>query len=509
MASRSSGTGEAEKGRKEELVLTTSSSYRYGSMTYSLASSATTPATTPTAEGPVLSTRRSYAALAVLCYLNLLNFMERYTIAVFICSFILLAPLFGYLGDRYNRKWIMISGLSVWLVTTACGSFVNKSYFWVLVLMRALVGTGEASFATIAPTMIGDMFSGGRRTIAISLFYLVLPVGCGLGYVIGSSIATATGDWRWALRICPILGAVGVVLLILVCPNPRRGASEARGQVVAGPSSYMEDIKYLLKNRAQVAQGSQQPCLVEPCDTSESFVFGTVTVVSGMLGVGLGTALSRCLIVRVPNVDPIICAVGMLGCIPCFLAAIFLATRSIPVTYLFIFFGETLLSVNWPIIGDIVLYVVVPTRRATANALQIMVCHLLGDAASPYIIGLISDALSASDPDSPQWRFHSLQYSLLCCPLVAVLGGGCYLVSARYIAQDRKAAQPFSPGLTCRLVSLGARGEWSTQTLSVIGEDEWKCQLFTAGRSSGADKKASPFLTCQDELHALEPWNPG
>ena len=45
---------------------------------------------------------------------------------VFIFSFILLAPFFGYLGDRYNRKLIMIGGLSVWLVMTLCGSFVNK-----------------------------------------------------------------------------------------------------------------------------------------------------------------------------------------------------------------------------------------------------------------------------------------------------------------------------------------------------------------------------------------------
>ena len=36
-------------------------------------------------------------------------------------------------------------------------------------------------------------------------------------------------------------------------------------------------------------------------------------------------------------------------------------------------------------------YVVVPTRRATAIALQIMVCHLLGDAASPYIIGVVRE----------------------------------------------------------------------------------------------------------------------
>lgn len=49
-----------------------------------------------------------------------------YALTVFICSFLLLAPLFGYLGDRYNRKYIMIGGLSVWLVTAAGSSFVTE-----------------------------------------------------------------------------------------------------------------------------------------------------------------------------------------------------------------------------------------------------------------------------------------------------------------------------------------------------------------------------------------------
>lgn len=48
-------------------------------------------------------------------------------LSVFICSFLLLAPLFGYLGDRYNRKYIIIGGLSVWLGTAAASSFVTAS----------------------------------------------------------------------------------------------------------------------------------------------------------------------------------------------------------------------------------------------------------------------------------------------------------------------------------------------------------------------------------------------
>lgn len=46
---------------------------------------------------------------------------------VFICSFMFLAPVFGYLGDRYDRKLIMIAGLTVWIVTTLGSSFVKKS----------------------------------------------------------------------------------------------------------------------------------------------------------------------------------------------------------------------------------------------------------------------------------------------------------------------------------------------------------------------------------------------
>lgn len=34
-------------------------------------------------------------------------------------------------------------------------------------------------------------------------------------------------------------------------------------------------------------------------------------------------------------------------------------------------------------------YVIIPTRRATAAAFQILVCHIFGDASSPFIVGLV------------------------------------------------------------------------------------------------------------------------
>ena len=44
---------------------------------------------------------------------------------VFIISYMIFAPLFGFLGDRYSRKWIMAMGVFLWSLTTLLGSFME------------------------------------------------------------------------------------------------------------------------------------------------------------------------------------------------------------------------------------------------------------------------------------------------------------------------------------------------------------------------------------------------
>jgi len=48
---------------------------------------------------------------------------------VFICSYMLLAPIFGYLGDRFTRKWIIVFGVSLWSLMTFLGSFVPADVY--------------------------------------------------------------------------------------------------------------------------------------------------------------------------------------------------------------------------------------------------------------------------------------------------------------------------------------------------------------------------------------------
>ncbi|XP_056432296.1 protein spinster homolog 1 isoform X1 [Gadus chalcogrammus] len=444
-----------------------------------------------------VSVNRARLTVAVLFYINLLNYMDRFTVAgvlpdienyfgisdgnsgllqtVFVCSYMLLAPCFGYLGDRYNRKWIMLVGISFWSLVTLASSYTPKNSFWALLLTRGLVGVGEASYSTIAPTIIADLYVKGKRTVMLSVFYFAIPVGSGLGYIVGSSVDKLAGDWHWALRVTPGLGLLAVLMLLFVVKEPKRGGVEARPEHQLQRTSWLADMKSLSRNwsfmlstfgftavafvtgslalwaptflyRAAIFTGEKPPCVSANCDNSDSLYFGIVTCVTGVLGVTSGMLVSRSLRKRTQRADPLVCAAGLLLSAPFLFLAIVFAQSSTVATYVFIFLGETFLSMNWAIVADILLYVVIPTRRSTAAAFQIVLSHCLGDAGSPYLIGVVSDSLRKRD--SYLWQFRSLQVSLMLCSFVAVVGGGFFLATALFIEGDRNRAENYSPSAT-------------------------------------------------------------
>ncbi|XP_074244480.1 protein spinster homolog 3 isoform X1 [Saimiri boliviensis] len=394
---------------------------------------------------------------------------------VFIGCLLLSAPVFGYLGDRHSRKATMGFGILLWSGAGLAGSFIPCQYAWLFFLSRGTMGTGSGSYATIAPTVLGDLFVRGQRTRVLAVFYIFIPVGSGLGYVLGSAVTVLTGSWRWALRIMPCLEAVALILLILLVPDPPRGAAETQGEGAAGGSrsSWFEDVRYLGRNwsfvwltlgvtamafvagalgfwapkfllEARVVHGLQPPCLQEPCSNPDSLIFGSLTIITGVIGVILGAEVSRRYKKVNPRAEPLICASSLLAAAPCLYLALVLAPTNLLVSYVFLALGELLLSCNWAVAADILLSVVVPRCRGTAEALQIMVGHILGDAGSPYLMGLISSALRARRPDTYLQRFLSLQQSFLCCAFVIALGGGCFLLTALYLERDR--AQAWQPG---------------------------------------------------------------
>ncbi|KAM9788775.1 sphingosine-1-phosphate transporter SPNS2 [Neosynchiropus ocellatus] len=436
--------------------------------------------------------RTPAAAAGILSFGNVLNYMDRYTVAgvlqdiqrhyevsdssagllqtVFICSFMVAAPIFGYLGDRFNRKVILSCGIFFWSIVTLCSSFISKEYYWLFVLSRGLVGIGESSYSSISPTIIGDLFTNNSRTMMLSVFYLAIPLGSGLGYILGASAKEAAGDWHWALRVSPLLGITAGTLILVFVPEPKRGSADKITGHIKTRVSWLTDMKSLAKNRsyvfsslataavsfatgafgiwipqylvrAQVVQKSNAACTADICSSTDSLIFGAITCVTGLLGVVIGAATTRFCRQKTERADPLVCAVSMLGS-AIFICLIFVvAKKSIAGAYICIFIGETLLFLNWAITADILMFVVIPTRRATAVAFQSFISHLLGDAGSPYLIGLISDALQESYTTSALWRFLSLGYALMLCPFIIVLGGMFFLATALFFLDDREKAE--------------------------------------------------------------------
>src|SRR3954471_5845983 len=123
----------------------------------------------------------------------------------------------------------------------------HTSVFVSLLCFRALVGFGEASFGTISPGWIADLFPAGKRNNAITVFYFAIPVGSAIGYVLGGWIAVRYG-WRTAFLCAGYPGLLLAALMFLL-REPPRGATEdpaivAKATGAAGWRGYLQLTRY-------------------------------------------------------------------------------------------------------------------------------------------------------------------------------------------------------------------------------------------------------------------------
>lgn len=88
---------------------------------------------------------------------------------------------------------------------------------------------------------------------------------------------------------------------------------------------------------------------------SVSLKFGAITMISGIIGVPLGTFLTQKLKKDSCRNDPIICAVGLFISAPLLAGAMLIITQNELLALTLVFFGEIALNLNWAIVADILL----------------------------------------------------------------------------------------------------------------------------------------------------------
>jgi MFS family permease len=318
------------------------------------------------------------------------------TTAFFIC-YMVAAPLIAPLADRYPRKWIMAAGAVVWSLATLLSAVTNN--YDELLLRHLIVGIGEATFVVISPAFLSDLFPETIRGRIMGFFYLSLPVGSAVGYVMGGYLGHHYG-WRSPFLVGAIPGLVLAVGLMFV-REPERGASDQLPN-----TSERGTILGLFRNKAYwtvslgmammtFAVGGMQvwmPTFLTrvrgiPLDRA-NLTFGGMTVVAGTVATLLGGWLGDRLLRRTNAAYLIVSAVGMILSIPAVVAAIYVTGS---VMYLAILLGEFLILLNTAPLNAALVNSVSAPIRATALAVNLFTIHLLGDAFSPTLIGYISD----------------------------------------------------------------------------------------------------------------------
>jgi MFS family permease len=199
-----------------------------------------------TLKGPQDPLQGARLALILLLLINMFNYIDRQVLAAvlskleveftptdpnaktkmgalttaFMVAYMVLAPVFGWFGDRMNR-WVLVGvGVILWSVATGASGLAVG--YVMLLLTRCFVGVGEAAYGPVAPGIIADLYPIDRRGSVMAWFYSAIPVGSALGYVIGGTVAATAWGWRGAFLVVVIPGIL-LGLWALRMPEPPRG----------------------------------------------------------------------------------------------------------------------------------------------------------------------------------------------------------------------------------------------------------------------------------------------
>ena len=361
-------------------------------------------------------------ALALLTALNLFNYIDRSVLfavqelvkaefhnsdtafgvlsSVFFIFYMCAAPFMGPLAERFSRKSVIVAGALIWSGATLLTAFTHD--FTGLLIRHTLVGIGEASFVILSPTFVADMFPEGQRGRVMGIFYLAIPVGTALGYVIGGMLGPAYG-WRTPFYVGAAPGAL-LALLLLFIPEPRLGQFD---HVEKSPNR--DTLRGLARNPAFLtatlgmamltfALGGLQvwmPTFLHRVHgytlRGANIFFGLSIAANGLVASLAGGWLSDALLRKTRAAHYLVSAVSLALGIPAMWIAIHAEGNRMLVA---IFVAEFLLFLNTGPLNAAIINSVGAHIRAAALAVNIFIFHLLGDVPSSSLIGYMSDRYS-------------------------------------------------------------------------------------------------------------------
>ena len=415
-----------------------------------------------------MTKRYAWYVLLILTAINFINYVDRQIIISLgpfirrdlqltytdfgwlITAFMLVHSLtslpFGMLSDRWLRRKIIALGVWSWSAATfLCGLATDFSH---LLMGRAAVGIGEAAYGPPANSLLSDAFPALERSRILGFFNLGMFLGGAAGLILGGVLGEIIG-WRACLYLVSLPGFL-LGGLAWYLREPPQVIVHQRTPVKALLSNPL--FIYVLLGGVITAFSAGALIVWMPQFVTDVRLFrprdaglyvGAVGVTGGLLGVVTGSYLADWLYARWPWGRMATIGIGLILSCPFVTLSLYTTNHVAMLTYFFL--GIFLMVwYTGPIIA--VIHDVVPNDvKATAQALYILLIHLLGDTFSPAIVGKIAD-------------LHNLQTALLLPAVINVVAGVIFLVGCRRVGDVLKHGQEEPVEALHDLPRAGTRG---------------------------------------------------
>lgn len=342
------------------------------------------------------------------------------------------------LADRWSRVRSIVVMATVWSLATISCLFTRN--YGQLMAARALVGLGEAGYGSVGAALIASLFPARLRAGLLAAFFASASVGAVLGVMLGGLIAARWG-WQAAFGVVGLPGLLLALMYLKVRDYRTVALVPARAE--SGGVAAIA-VQSLLRSRTTlwVCLGAASQLIVVSAIWAwlPSFlnrfhgmapdvagvraalvvlIGAAGSLVWGMVVDRVGTRRSR----RRLHVMAGMCVLTMLV-----LGATFAATASdLPngAQFMLIALGGFLMTCTVGPAAAIVLDVTHPGLRATGAAVLSLSQNLLGLAAGPAIVGVLSDEFG-------------LDSALTLIPAFGALAAVLFLVASRSYEADRQ-----------------------------------------------------------------------
>lgn len=327
--------------------------------------------------------------------------------AVWVLSFGFMAVFMGSLADRFSRTRVMAFGVLVWSLCTAASGYVQS--FEHMVLARFFVATGEAALVPAAVSLLVEIFSEQRRSTAVGVFFIGIPMGIGLAFVIAGSLGVDLG-WRGTFNALGLAGAVLTVPLLLLKDERIDHAAHAPGapfgqqvRLVAGVLRSSQPLRqtiigFVLIHFAFAGLAFVQLWLVRERGFDGASIakqMGTMQIVFGTLGAVVGGIASDRFARHFRGGHATVLSLMVLVFAPFMLVYRF-ATPGSALFYVGMCAGFILPLASYGPANALIQALTPGNMRSTITGATMMLINVFAIAIGNLAVGAVSDRLSAS-----------------------------------------------------------------------------------------------------------------